>query len=80
MLKPSKEAEAKGEDVVGRAWDMCTILRFAIKGSSGGDEVHFAPLFLMEPGEKVEPVKMWSKVGPGDDGEPVMTVMLEGED
>jgi hypothetical protein len=25
-------------------------------------------------------VRMWVHVGPGDDGEPVATIMLEGED
>ena len=25
-------------------------------------------------------LKLWAHVGPGDDGEPVLTVMLEGED
>jgi len=29
---------------------------------------------------KHETVKLWSLIGPGDDGEPVLTLMLEGED
>ena len=80
VLEPSKELEAEGEDVIGRAWDMFTILLQAIRGASGGHEVHFAPLFTQEPGRRAEPVEMWAKCGPGDNGEPVITVMLRGED
>ena len=80
VLKPSKELEAEGEDVVGRAWDLFTILLHAIRGASGGDEVHFAPLFTQEPGQRAEGVEMWARCGPGDNAEPVITVMLRGED
>jgi len=80
VLKPSKELEAEGEDVAGRAWDMFTILLHAIRGASGGDQVHFAPLFTLKPGERPEGVEMWAKSGPGDNMEPVITVMLRGED
>lgn len=80
VLKPSKELEAEGEDEAGRAWDLFTILLLAIRGASGGDEVHFAPLFTQEPGRRPVPVEMWCRCGPGDDAEPVITVMLRGED
>lgn len=80
VLKPSKELEAEGEDVAGRAWDMFTILLHAIRGAAGGDEVHFAPLFTQEPGREARGVPMWAKCGPGDNAEPVITVMLRGED
>lgn len=80
ILKPSKELEAEGQDWVARAWDLLAILRRAIRNSDGGDEVHFAPLFILESGGRPEPVEMWSKCGPGDSGEPVITVMLRGED
>lgn len=80
VLKPSKELEAEGEDVVGRAWDMFTILRQAIRGAAGSDSVHFAPLFTQEAGRAPEGVEMWARIGPGDDAEPVITVMLRGED
>jgi len=80
VLNPSKELEAEGQSATGRAWDLLTILRHAIRGGSGGDEVHFAPLFVQEPGRSAVPVELWSKCGPGDQGEPVITVMLRGED
>lgn len=80
VLKPSKDLEAEGEDVAGRAWDMFTILRQAIRSAPGGDEVHFAPLFTQEPGRSAQGVEMWARCGPGDNAEPVITVMLRGED
>ncbi|UPT75364.1 MAG: hypothetical protein M0D55_06660 [Elusimicrobiota bacterium] len=80
VLNPTKELEAEGQDMAGRAWDMLAILRYGIRSASRTDEVRFAPLFLREPGQKVEPVEMWAKCGPGDDAEPVITVMLKGED
>ncbi len=79
VLDPTKELEAVGQDLTGRAWDMLTILRHAIRRASDTDEIHFAPLFLREPGKMVEHVEMWAKCGPGDDAEPVITVMLRGE-
>lgn len=66
--------------MAGRAWDMFTILRHAIRGGGETDTVYFAPLFTREPGREAEPVDMWAKCGPGDHGEPVITVMLRGED
>lgn len=80
VLNPTKELEAAGQDMTGRAWDMLTILSHGIRNALRTDEVRFAPLFLRELGQKVEPVEMWAKCGPGDDGEPVITVMMPDED
>ena len=76
VLNPTKELEAAGQDMAGRAWDMLTILSHGIRSASRTDEVRFSPLFVREPGQKVESVAMWAKCGPGDDSEPVITVML----
>ncbi|MCY2924945.1 MAG: hypothetical protein NT031_05815 [Planctomycetota bacterium] len=44
------------------------------------DRVHF-PVFVDVHGDgKHQTVKLWCQCGPGDKGEPVLTVMLEGED
>ena len=40
------------------------------KCAPGVDRTHF----------KVNGVALWALCGPGDDGEPVLTIMLEGED
>lgn len=69
-----------GQSFQGRAWDMLQILLWEIRKGKGGNRVDFAPLFLMPGGSKARGVEMWSHVGPGDTPEPVITVMLEGED
>jgi len=47
-------------------------------GSSAGTDVHFttAPVLVPHAGR----VRLWSRCGPGDTAEPVITIMLEGED
>lgn len=79
LLDPSPELKDEGQDAAGRAWDMLTILRHAIRGSSG-DRVAFAPLFIRCAGGKPESVPMWSSCGSGDERGPVITIMLAGED
>ena len=73
------DASVPGQDFKGRAWDLLMVFRMCAR-SSKGDEIHFAPLFVMEGSEKPKPLPMWAKCGPGDDGEPTVTIMLEGED
>ena len=76
VLNPKKELEAVGQDMTGRAWDMLTILRHAIRRALRTDEVRFAPLFLREPGQKVEPGSLRYMGAPGDAGHPVKTVFI----
>jgi len=59
---------------------MLNVLRFAIRTSRAGDVVNFSPLFQFPESRRPQPVNMWSQCGPGDNFEPVITVMLEGED
>ena len=70
-----------GQSMQGRAWDMLAILLYGIRRGQGGDRVDFAPLFLMPgKGDKPRGVQMYALCGPGDDAEPVITVMMPGED
>lgn len=80
LLEPSAALQAEGQSWEGRAWDMLTILRYAIHRSADGSEVSFAPLFVKTPGSEPEPVSLWAKCGPGDTPEPVITIMLPSED
>jgi hypothetical protein len=69
------------QDEAGRLWDVLHMLRCAIKQSSSGDRVDFALHVRNDNREGTPPlVRLWSLCGPGDDGEPVITVMLPGED
>jgi hypothetical protein len=74
-----EDTSAPAQDFQGRAWDMLMIFRVEAR-SCDSDEIHFAPLFTTAGSKKPGPVPMWAKCGPGDEGEPVVTILLEGED
>jgi len=66
------------QDENGRLWDLLTMLRFAIKKGGQGSEL----LFTVSVNNDGEPksVQLKSICGPGDDAEPVVTIMLPRED
>jgi hypothetical protein len=70
---------ANGQSVRGRLWDVLNVARFAICGApQGADRASFSVSVAREQGS--ETVRMYVHVGPGDDGSPVLTILLEGED
>ena len=69
-----------GQSLKGRLWDVLTVLRLAARANRNSDRVNFAVDVDTNGDGKHETVKLWSLIGPGDDGEPVLTLMLEGED
>lgn len=79
VLMPPKAVKGEGQSFTGRVWDMLTILRLGAR-RGGGCEVRFAPLFVMEPGRPPRQVQLKAVSGSGDDGEPVITVMMPDED
>jgi hypothetical protein len=69
------------QDEAGRLWDVVYLLRCAIGRCGGGPEVRFAVHVRNDNRERTPPlVQLRAVCGPGDDGEPVVTVMLPGED
>jgi len=63
-----------------RLHDVLFVLVLNIKKSQKpGNEVHFSVGFRMSETES-EVVQLWALVNGGDSGEPVVTIMLEGED
>ena len=80
VLEPSEELKTEGQSWTGRAWDMLFILRVSLRQSRDGREVRLAPLFIRKPGGAPEPVALRAISGPGDEGEPVITVMMADED
>jgi hypothetical protein len=67
-----------GQDVRGRWWDVLMVLRYAIARDGQTDRVHFQ--VSVWNGRKGVNVNLWALIGPGDDAQPVLTIMLEGED
>lgn len=74
----SPAAERAGNDERGRLWDVLWMLRHAARRRPDSDETLFVVLCVTT---RVRPsrVALRAKVGPGDDGEPVLTIMLPEE-
>jgi hypothetical protein len=69
------------QDESGRLWDVVWMLRLAIGRSSGGEEVRFGVHVRNDNREGTPPlVRLKALCGPGDQGEPVVTVMMPDED
>lgn len=70
-----------GQDETGRLWDVLTMLYHAIRRGEGGSETAFH-LHVRNSEEPGEPplVELKAHCGPGDDAEPVITIMLPDED
>ena len=70
-----------GQDETGRLWDVLMMLRHAIAKSGEGNRVDFA-VHVRKDNEECTPplVPLYAVCGPGDDAEPVITVMLPHED
>ncbi len=66
------------QDEEGRLWDILKMLSFAIRKDDAGSEVSFS-LNVNNSGAP-EPVYLKSVCGPGDDAEPVITIMAPHED
>jgi hypothetical protein len=66
--------EGSHEDTRGRAHDVLWMASLAARRHIDSDRA----TFTVRIGN--EDVRMWIHVGPGDDAEPVATIMLEGED
>ncbi len=68
------------QDVRGRAHDLLSMFFHAIRRSGGGaDRLDFRVRLLQQPGRH-ELVNFKSICGPGDAGEPVITIMMPDED
>jgi hypothetical protein len=69
------------QDEAGRLWDVLYQLRVTIGGSAGGPEVRFGVHVRNDNREGTPPlVRLKALCGPGDIREPVITVMVPGED
>lgn len=74
-------SQLPGQSVEGRLWDLLWMFRCAVRaGKDVGDRIRFSVLFQMEPAKEPVSIDLISVCGPGDMGEPVITIMLPGED
>lgn len=78
-ITPPKGTEELGQSERGRGHDVLWMLYVAIRRSGGGDRLLYEVIFLNEK-QQQETVQLKAICGPGDEGEPVLTIMLPNED
>ena len=71
--------EAAWQDEQGRLWDVLTMLRYAIVRSRATQELAFS-VAVQNDARSPRPVQLKALCGPGDQGEPVITIMMPHED
>ena len=69
----------EAQDEQGRLWDILWMLHVATKAGKGGSEIRFS-LHVRNDNLSPKLVNLKALCGPGDDFEPVITVMMPDED
>ena len=70
-----------GQDEQGRLWDVLWMFRTAVQRQRGpGSDVVRYSLLVRNDNERPREVELKAVCGPGDDGEPVVTILLPEED
>ncbi|GIW88288.1 MAG: hypothetical protein KatS3mg108_2612 [Isosphaeraceae bacterium] len=69
-----------GQDEAGRLRDLLVTLRLAIRQAGDGHRVDFSVRVRSDDSPELPSVRLYAVCGPGDDGEPVVTIMLPHED
>ncbi len=72
-------AEKAGNDVDGRLWDVLWMGYIAAHAAPDRQEVIY-PVLVVTDSPRPEQVDLKINCGPGDEGEPVITIMLPQED
>ncbi len=76
----SPAAEKAGNDEKGRLWDVRWMLSLAIRAARGDvSEIKYQLLCVVDSVE-ASTLMLKANCGPGDDAEPVITIMLPDED
>lgn len=70
----------EGQSYEGRLWDVLFVFRTVAHAKPDSDRVHFRVSVLNLDTHKHETVHLWGHCGQGDNGEAVLTLMLEDED
>lgn len=78
-LVPSEEAKDLGQTLDGRIYDMLTIFFFEIRKDSHRNPMKIRVSFLMGEKDVQSPI-LKCVIDGGDDGKPVITIMLKNQD
>lgn len=70
------------QDTEGRLWDVVSMLRFYCNRSKDEAEIIYSLYVVPRERQVIRPtlVKLKAAIGAGDNGEPVITIMLPNED
>jgi hypothetical protein len=70
------------QDIGGRAWDVLWMLRLAINKNKSADSIFYQIYVVPRDGKtkKAKLSNLKATIGGGDNGEPVITIMLPNED
>jgi hypothetical protein len=79
-IVPALDLVAEGQSITGRLWDVLNVLRYTISKAKDTTFLQFSVLFVMYPASSPVSIELTSVAGPGDDGEPVITIMLPEDD
>lgn len=77
-IVPDEASVLHCQSIEGCLWDTLWLFRWAAKGFAG-DTLFFEVSYVMK-GKQMTRVKLKAVCGPGDTLEPVITIMLPGED
>ena len=84
LIGDSSGMKCAGQSVRGRGLDVMAMLALYIRRSSGGSVIHFPVIFATGINRRGNEIRktFWLKsvCGPGDEGEPVITVTFPNED
>jgi hypothetical protein len=76
-LEPSEHDATRGQSFEGRLWDVLMVLRYCA-GNVDTDIVTFE--VIVAENDEQHTVHLKAHIGPGDNAEPVVTIMFEHED
>lgn len=82
FIQASEALIAEGQTTEARLRDVLMLLLFKIKLRPNTDRIYYDVSFAMAPAERniSRTVKVLAVIGPGDSGEPVLTIMLPEDD
>ena len=74
LVEPTGKAKEHGECWKGRLWDVLWMLRCAALVQPNTDLIEYQVIFTDHAGRKKKHT-LWAQIGPGDNGEGVLTIM-----
>jgi len=78
VITPDERSRPYGQSETGRLWDVLMVFRYMAKNVTA-TQLLFKVIFIMKERQR-RTITLKALAGPGDHGEPVITIMFPGED